>query len=315
MMLAIINGRWRWTCLVALSLGLHALAGVVVATRQPREGAAGATPVAFTLVDTPVAARAERRSERSHAPERAPARRERLAVRAPQTPLTQPAATATAANDDDDDGTRVTLPRGSARSTREAELPTREAGPANSLAREIGAAKPSAHEIGTADAATGETAAAVAVKPAVEVAHAVAADAVAPAEPAAAARVPASAAAATRTAGVASGHAGDHGSGAASDRLARPPWVMPDSCTDGLDYPASAMSRGKEGVVRMLVSLDEHGDVVQAKVTGSVGFGLDEAALDAVRTRCRFSPARNGRGQPVPALVEHLFSFRIADFR
>ena len=97
--------------------------------------------------------------------------------------------------------------------------------------------------------------------------------------------------------------------------MARPPWVMPDSCTDGLDYPASAMSRGKEGVVRMLVSLDENGDVVKAKVTGSVGFGLDEAALDAVRTRCRFSPARNARGQRVPALVEHLFSFRIADFR
>ncbi len=97
----------------------------------------------------------------------------------------------------------------------------------------------------------------------------------------------------------------------AGERRAQPPGIMPGSCTDHLDYPAS----GKEGVVRMLVSLDENGHVVQATVTGAVGFGLDEAALDAVRTRCRFVPARNNRGQPVPSLVEHLFTFRTADFR
>lgn len=97
----------------------------------------------------------------------------------------------------------------------------------------------------------------------------------------------------------------------AGERLAQPPGIMPGSCTAHLDYPAS----GKEGVVRMLVSLDENGHVVQATVTGSVGFGLDEAALDAVRTHCHFVPARNNRGQPVPSLVEHLFTFSTADFR
>ncbi|HEX4461791.1 MAG TPA: TonB family protein, partial [Polyangia bacterium] len=97
---------------------------------------------------------------------------------------------------------------------------------------------------------------------------------------------------------------------AAGAQLAQPPQLVPGSCTEQLQYPAS----GKEGVVRMRVVLDEHGDVVEATVTGSVGFGLDEAALDAVHTHCRFSPARNARGEPIPSVVEHLFAFRIADF-
>jgi TonB family protein len=75
------------------------------------------------------------------------------------------------------------------------------------------------------------------------------------------------------------------------------------------------MRLGKEGVVRMLVSLDDHGKVLQAKVTGKAGYGLDQAALEAVHSRCQFAPARDGSGHAVSALIEHLFAFRIADFR
>jgi TonB family protein len=97
---------------------------------------------------------------------------------------------------------------------------------------------------------------------------------------------------------------------AAGARAAQPPQLVPGSCTEQLQYPAS----GKEGVVRMRVVLDEHGNVVEATVTGSVGFGLDEAALEAVHTHCRFAPARDARGEPIPSVVEHLFAFRIGDF-
>jgi TonB family protein len=96
------------------------------------------------------------------------------------------------------------------------------------------------------------------------------------------------------------------------DRIGRPATLVPGSCTDTLDYPDGAMRSRHEGVVRMILSLDERGHVLQAKVTHRAGFGLDETALAAVQTRCRFLPARDEAGQPVSTLVDHWFLFHIA---
>ena len=95
------------------------------------------------------------------------------------------------------------------------------------------------------------------------------------------------------------------------DVVVSPAALVSGSCTETLDYPAIAMKSGQEGTVRMLVSIDEEGHVLQAKLTRHVGFGLDEAALTAVKTHCRFMPARDADGHAVPALVEHLFAFRL----
>ena len=97
------------------------------------------------------------------------------------------------------------------------------------------------------------------------------------------------------------------------DRIGQPATLVPGSCTDTLDYPDGAMRSRHEGVVRMILSLDERGHVLQAKVTHRAGFGLDETALAAVQTRCRFLPARDEAGQPVSTLVDHWFRFHIAE--
>ncbi len=95
------------------------------------------------------------------------------------------------------------------------------------------------------------------------------------------------------------------------DRVGYPATLVPGSCTDTLDYPDGAMRSHREGVVRLILSLDERGQVLQAKVTHRAGFGLDETALAAVKTRCRFLPARDNSGRPVSTLVDHWFVFHI----
>ncbi|HEX4462428.1 MAG TPA: energy transducer TonB, partial [Polyangia bacterium] len=97
------------------------------------------------------------------------------------------------------------------------------------------------------------------------------------------------------------------------DVVASPAALVSGSCTDTLEYPASALDSRHEGTVHMLVSIDEEGRVLQAKLTEHVGFGLDEAALTAVKSRCRFTPARDADGNPVPALIEHLFVFHLIE--
>ncbi|HWE30982.1 MAG TPA: hypothetical protein VHB97_23405, partial [Polyangia bacterium] len=59
------------------------------------------------------------------------------------------------------------------------------------------------------------------------------------------------------------------------DVVASPAALVSGSCTDTLEYPASALDSRHEGTVHMLVSIDEEGRVLQAKLTEHVGFGLD----------------------------------------
>jgi protein TonB len=55
-------------------------------------------------------------------------------------------------------------------------------------------------------------------------------------------------------------------------------------------YPSTARSQGIEGVVELRVEIWEDGTVRSATVVRSLGYGLDEAAVGAMR-RFLFKPA------------------------
>ncbi len=60
-------------------------------------------------------------------------------------------------------------------------------------------------------------------------------------------------------------------------------------------YTRAALRAGVEGKITLLVSIDETGQVTNVKLIKGIGFGLDEAAIEAVRT-WKYSPATlNGR--------------------
>ncbi len=65
-------------------------------------------------------------------------------------------------------------------------------------------------------------------------------------------------------------------------------------------YPDMARDAELEGVVRVLIGIDEFGNVVEATVIQSVP-GLDQAALDAVY-QWKFSPAKQ-RDEAVPVRI------------
>ena len=61
------------------------------------------------------------------------------------------------------------------------------------------------------------------------------------------------------------------------------------------NYPASARRRAQQGTVTVRVLVGADGSVERAEVSDSSGFdSLDDAALETVRSRWRFVPARHG---------------------
>ncbi|MBN2359209.1 MAG: TonB family protein [Deltaproteobacteria bacterium] len=73
------------------------------------------------------------------------------------------------------------------------------------------------------------------------------------------------------------------------------------------DYPAAALEQGLTAVVRLRVTLDASGQVVDVAVVAPVGHGFDEAALAAVR-QFEFAPASVG-GEPVAVEIEYVYHF------
>jgi protein TonB len=86
--------------------------------------------------------------------------------------------------------------------------------------------------------------------------------------------------------GVADGGAGgDPNSAAHADYASNPPPY----------YPASARRRAEQGTVTVRVLVGADGSVERAEISDSSGFdSLDDAALETVRSRWRFVPARHG---------------------
>ncbi|HEX6835730.1 MAG TPA: energy transducer TonB [Polyangia bacterium] len=95
----------------------------------------------------------------------------------------------------------------------------------------------------------------------------------------------------------------------------RPPGLDRDTCIDHVDYPWRARLLDKEGMVRLRVVLGADGRVQSATVVQRAGWGFDETAVAAVKTRCRFTPAYDAAGHPVPFVIENYhFYFRLDDF-
>jgi protein TonB len=88
------------------------------------------------------------------------------------------------------------------------------------------------------------------------------------------------------SAGAADGGAGDDPNSVAHADYARNPPPV---------YPAAARRREQQGTVTVRVLIGADGSVESAEVAESSGFdSLDDAALDTVRSRWRFVPARHG---------------------
>jgi protein TonB len=76
------------------------------------------------------------------------------------------------------------------------------------------------------------------------------------------------------------------------------------------EYPGAAGRKGIAGTVRVLILIDERGDVEEAEIIESIP-ELDDAALGCVRD-WKFEPARKG-GQPTPAYVVAPIAFTVTE--
>jgi periplasmic protein TonB len=90
------------------------------------------------------------------------------------------------------------------------------------------------------------------------------------------------------------------------------PEIDDDACGRTITYPDEAMQLGVEGVVKLRVALDEKGHVHDIKVLSGLGHGLDQAAMQALKYKCKFTPAIATDGKPVPYVIsEYKFNFEI----
>jgi protein TonB len=90
------------------------------------------------------------------------------------------------------------------------------------------------------------------------------------------------------------------------------PEVDADACGRAAKYPREAEQSGIEGDVRLRVALTEEGRVQSVKVLSGLGHGLDAAAIDAIKNRCKFSPALGRDGQPVAFVIaSYTFHFEL----
>lgn len=90
------------------------------------------------------------------------------------------------------------------------------------------------------------------------------------------------------------------------------PRIDTEACGRSITYPKEAEENGIEGKVRLRVALDERGRVSSVRVLSGLGHGLDQAAAEALKHRCKFSPAIARGGRPVPFVVEsYTFTFEL----
>ncbi|MCK8498060.1 TonB family protein [Myxococcus fulvus] len=92
---------------------------------------------------------------------------------------------------------------------------------------------------------------------------------------------------------------------------APPPSVVPPKLVTFIEapYPAEAEQARLEATVRLKLTLDDQGGVIEAQVLEPQGHGFDEAAKDAA-LRFRFGPARRD-GVAVPSRIAYSYEFRL----
>jgi protein TonB len=70
------------------------------------------------------------------------------------------------------------------------------------------------------------------------------------------------------------------------------------------DYPPVSIRLNEEGVTVVRVQIDATGAVVSAELSKSSGHSrLDEKAVQIVKARFRYTPAKDASGNPVPATI------------
>lgn len=78
------------------------------------------------------------------------------------------------------------------------------------------------------------------------------------------------------------------------------------------DYPASALRAGEQGTVRFTLEVGPYGRVTNCTVTESSGSAaLDAATCRLMRTRARFTPARDSAGNPTGDSHDGRITWRI----
>jgi protein TonB len=87
------------------------------------------------------------------------------------------------------------------------------------------------------------------------------------------------------------------------------PEIDSEACGRSVRYPPEAEQLGIEGTVQLRVALDESGRVHDVAVTSGLGHGLDEAAIQALRHKCKFRPALDSSGKPVAYVIQS-YKFR-----
>ena len=75
------------------------------------------------------------------------------------------------------------------------------------------------------------------------------------------------------------------------------------------EYSEEARQAKRQGAVLLQVAIDENGVPQEIKVVRSLGFGLDQKAIEAVQ-KWRFKPALKD-GQPVPVSANIEINFRL----
>jgi protein TonB len=77
-------------------------------------------------------------------------------------------------------------------------------------------------------------------------------------------------------------------------------------------YPEEAQRLRIEGTVKLRLSINEKGEVTNARVTTPAGHGFDEAAREAFKT-FKFSPPRTSDGRAVPTTITYTYTFELTD--
>jgi protein TonB len=75
------------------------------------------------------------------------------------------------------------------------------------------------------------------------------------------------------------------------------------------DYPEAAKHSGVEGVVMLQVDVDAQGAVMNVMVVQGLGFGCDEAAVNAMK-QSTFTPGYAG-SEAVPVRIKIPYRFKI----